>query len=482
MRIVRRIVVLSVLATVLVPAGNADAATRTFPGCRPTLVKCINSVAPGSTIILKTNALIPIPDDLLVKKGMTLVAAKGFKPRIGRAGPSTIIQFELSGSADVTIRGIRFEQVAVHIEARSGTGHTIVFERNRMLYDSGINGDRGYEVFLTPPAKGTITVRGNNISASGSGIEVGGSGGAVTVTGNVVTAPVPADSQIGIGASLGGKGTHTVTIANNLVHHVVGCNCGIVTAIYASAGGSATANARILNNTVADLAVISGNGGHGIAVFTPNDTGHVRAWLFNNIVYNTQSFGYRLDDERVTVTADANAGFGNPFDGFGSHDMNTFFTGDPAFFGPGAGDYRLSAPSPLVNAGETCIPSLPLPRADLAGKFRIAGIAVDLGAYERGSSAPGTVKGVSKSGGSGANNLMGTSGRDVLCGNGGNDIISGFGGGDFLFGGSGKDKVFGGAGSDRIDIRDGKEGNDAAYGEAGSDVCLADAKDKRTSC
>ncbi len=119
------------------------------------------------------------------------------------------------------------------------------------------------------------------------------------MTGNVVTAPVAADSQLGITAVLGGKGTHTVTIANNLVHHVVGCNCGNVTAIGASAGGSATANVRILNNTVADLAVQLGNGGHGIAVYSPSGTAHIRAWLFNNIVL--QHAVLRLSPRRRTA-------------------------------------------------------------------------------------------------------------------------------------------------------------------------------------
>ena len=153
----------------------------------------------------------------------------------------------------------------------------------------------------------------------------------------------------------------------------------------------------------------------------------------------------------------------------------------PAFLDPGTGDYRLGPLSELRNAGVTCIAGLPLPRADAAASFRLAGAAVDVGAYERGSTVEGTVRGVNRSGTDVANRLVGTPGRDILCGLGGKDWLEGRGGGDFLFGGPGRDRGYGGPGRDRIDMRDGA-GGDLAAGGGGRDVCLADPGDVRRSC
>jgi Ca2+-binding RTX toxin-like protein len=155
---------------------------------------------------------------------------------------------------------------------------------------------------------------------------------------------------------------------------------------------------------------------------------------------------------------------------------------DPQFRAPGSGDYRLGAGSPLANVGRTCIPGIPLARSDLGGKFRLAGEAVDIGAYERGSSLSGTVHGVNRTGTNGRNTLRGTRGVDILCGLGGRDVLYGLGARDFLFGGAGPDQAFGGAGADFLDLRDGVKSNDLADGGAGADVCRTDARDRRRSC
>ncbi len=374
--------------------------------------------------------------------------------------------------------------MSIQVEAVTGTGHTLVFSKNRIRFDSGSNGDRGVGLFIASAAKGTITARDNDVSASGSGIEAYGSGGPVVVTGNLVTAPVADDSQLGITAGLGGSGTYPITVANNVMHHIVGCNCGNVTALTVDVRDAASANVRVLNNTIGDLAVAPGNGAEGIAVYdpAPSGTGHVNLWLYNNVVYNTHSIGYRIDADNLTVLGNQNASFGNLADSFGGHSVGFLYTADPMFVAPASGNYRLSATSELTDEGTTCIAGLPIPRSDAAGKLRLAGRGVDMGAYERGSKSSGSVKGVSKSGSNGANTLTGTSGRDVLCGLGGNDKLFGKGGGDFLIGGLGRDKAFGGEGSDRIDLRDLVPGNDRAYGGPGNDVCVTDANDRKFSC
>jgi hypothetical protein len=103
----RRLALLAVLAAWLAPAG--DAAVRTYPGCGATLDACMLAAPAGTTIRLRTNALIPIPDSLNVPKALRLEPAPGFHPKIGRTGSPALLRFSVTASSGgVSIRGITF--------------------------------------------------------------------------------------------------------------------------------------------------------------------------------------------------------------------------------------------------------------------------------------------------------------------------------------------------------------------------------------
>lgn len=76
-------------------------------------------------------------------------------------------------------------------------------------------------------------------------------------------------------------------------------------------------------------------------------------------------------------------------------------------------------------------------------------------------------KGVSRTGGPGADGLVGTAGADTLYGMAGADTLSGGGGHDLLSGDSGGDLIYGGGGNDVID---GGPGRDTLWGGSGADV------------
>lgn len=97
----------------------------------------------------------------------------------------------------------------------------------------------------------------------------------------------------------------------------------------------------------------------------------------------------------------------------------------------------------------------------------------------------GGVPGITKTGGSGDDNLNGGKGDDRLSGEGGDDFISGGGGNDsleggggrdLLQGGEGEDTIFGGHGNDRIegglndDWLGGGDDNDSIMGGPGNDL------------
>jgi Ca2+-binding RTX toxin-like protein len=483
-RVIPKIAVVSVLVALIAPVGPASAVVRTYPGCGATLAACIASSPAGTTIRLRTNALVPIPDNLTITKGLSLVAAKGFHPGIGRTGAPTELTFELGGSADVSIRNIVFRQVQFKIELTTGTGHDIIVGGNRFRMNSGVNGDRAIAVYYTGGSRGALKIRNNDISASGTGINVSVQGGPVTISGNRITAPVIDDSSVGISLEARGTGTVKGTIANNLIHDVAGCYCGFNSALDVRGGDTVTFNVGILNNTIANVGVDPGSSATGITVAPSFAPAHLNARIYNNVVANSYSRGINLYPSATNqVTGDRNNVYGVP-DGnvYGSYDMGTTLNRNPRFKDAAAANYRLRTTSRIANAGVSCVAGYPLPRGDAAGRFRYFGPGIDLGAYERGSTSLGNVRGVSKTGTNSANRMVGTSGRDVLCGLGGNDRLFGRGNGDFLFGGLGRDRVFGGGGNDRIDLQDGVTGNDAADGGPGLDVCRKDANDRRTSC
>ncbi len=481
---IRRFIVVAIAVFALLPAAPGSAAIRTYPGCGATLAACITAAPAGTTIRLRTNALIPIPDALTIPKALNFEAAKGFKPRIGRTGAVAKMSFAVPDSTrGVSIRGIIFRQVEILIAYSTGT-HKTTFSGNTMRVNTGALGDGAFFAFYMLPSKGAAIVRGNDISSSGTGLGVAGGTRSIEVVGNTVTAPSLATSQMGVYVAVSGSGNAHATLANNVVHHVSGCGCPTNSAVIVGATDQAKLSVGILNNTVANTGVSPSGTSIAILVSNPTAPAKIDARVYNNVVANIFGYGLAvLNDPDTTAVGDRNNTTGisitNVINGY---PMGTTLHRDPKFKKPSAGDYRLKPASKLANAGASCVAGYPLARSDAAGRFRFFGPGVDIGAFERGSTAAGSVKGASKTGTNGKNTLNGTSGRDVLCGLGGNDRLVGKSGNDFLFGGLGADKAFGGDGNDRIDLRDGKKGNDSGDGGPGQDVCLRDANDRRTSC
>jgi VCBS repeat-containing protein len=83
----------------------------------------------------------------------------------------------------------------------------------------------------------------------------------------------------------------------------------------------------------------------------------------------------------------------------------------------------------------------------------------------------GVADGITRNGGTGAENLAGSTGEDKIYGNAGNDTLGGGDGADFLSGGTGNDTANGDAGRDTLL---GGAGNDALTGGAGDDYLSGD--------
>ena len=485
-----RVMTSLLLICVVVPAPSAGAATLTFPGCGATFKACVQSAPIGSTIRLKTNNLVPIPaDGLEINKALQIEAVPGYKPKLGRPSESAYLDFGFTTSQDTTVafRGITFKQVFTFVEiAGPADGHRVIFENNRIEndVDSGVNGDVPFGVYFIGDSKGSIVIRNNVVDSPGTGFELTPRGGPVTVTGNNISSTDRTLSSGGIQIYAEGAGTLKTTIASNLIHDVGGCGCGSPNGILIRADDSVALQTRIVNNTISPAPPEDPGAGQvsAIAILAPFDetTATIDARLFNNSISHTHEGLYLEEDEEVVIAGDRNNTFNNiDGDTTGSYDIGTVTHEDPEYVSDT--NFRLASGSPLIDAGQSCITSYPLPRGDAARRFRIAGDAVDVGGYEFDSDKRASVKGRNINGTDSPDELTGTSGVDLICGFEDDDSINGKEKDDFLIGGQGSDEVKGREGNDLIDLVDGAS-LDTGNGGPGNDNCLYDVGDTRIGC
>lgn len=399
-------------------ASPVAAGTVTWSGpaspCGATLQTCIDGAAAGDVVEVATN--VPILEDLTIAKSLTLTAAPGFTPVIGDlhsvllTNPAPLansIRFEhftltrgfvsavqlSSGTFDV---GIQF--LTIH---NNFNGRALIEVRTGQFgpygaLQAGIVGNR-----LTIPAGSqilgarAITLEGGYATSllgliQGNRIDHfdGGQDGAIGVF-NLdadLDVSVVANEIRGSGYNDGvffvqfGEGSSTVRMLDNLVVGQTTDSGAPGSYVLLVDGG--TAAFEVVNNTAAD-------GDNGILVLGRDDLG--ASWggtVANNIVSGMTSTGIALFQPTLTsgvVDNDHNltfdVGFNNFMPGPGT------LSADPLFVG--AGDYRLSDPSPARNSGNDTRVPVDL-TTDLEGNPRIFGGRVDMGAYESASlvSAP----------------------------------------------------------------------------------------------
>ena len=145
--------------------------------------------------------------------------------------------------------------------------------------------------------------------------------------------------------------------------------------------GAEVINCTVVGNHVQGL-------GGGIALQTQNAS--PTAGVYNCIAWGnsarTDSYGEGQQDIRTLSVKEETFTVGvicAPASLLAPFDAVSVITGDPKFTNPDEGDYTLQAGSPAIDAGDE--PPVAGYSVDLAGNSRIAGDAVDLGAYEYGA-------------------------------------------------------------------------------------------------
>lgn len=446
------------------------------------LQDCIDAAAPGDIIHLVAEVL----DDetAVITKSLTLTGSGPTPfPRlrrilVGDGGPAS--------SVDVTIRDVRLIS-RLGVTLMQGADHRVVIDRVAVG-----GGSSDASVTIRAEVSADVSVRRSRLRGVDLdqdpvlGLVASDPDGAVRieVVGNTIEAKGDAQSGSGIELRAEGDGSVRAAIHNNVIHHVGTCNCGASAGVTVLADGPVEAVVDVVGNTIHGLPV------SGIA--QRNDltgAGHLTLRAFGNILSRVV-LGIRLEagaPGSLTYVGGHNDVFasgGVRLDGKPAGSGNLKL--DPRFVKPKQDDLRLRADSPLLDRMPFCPPS-GVAQPDAAGRARLAGALIDLGAFERGA-APAT--GLARTGGSGPDLLVGTPGADILCGLGGGDELIGKGGADALGGGPGVDILVGGTGPDRflagpggdtVCGRDGTRGNDRVDGGPGSDRGTTDAGDRRIS-
>ncbi len=468
-----------------------------FPGgCRSqadvSLQECINDANSGDGIGIETNT--PVVENVTIQnKSLSLIAGSGFHPTI--TGDTTLTA--TGGTVVMDIGGITFGgQVSVNLSG--GTGHTVSVH-NVTINETGADGlinPIALQVDAAVPSSVTVTHSViSNTADFGSGVSLAATNGSGQVAfrfvGDQVTAHGSTRSGGGLGAcACGTGGTVTVAVYNNAFWDLH-CNMCLFRGAAPATIGLATSTdpvqltADVVGNTINDTGFRALSAADAV---TPG--GSLGVFAYNNVFSHVAGSAITLDSSASAspLTLSFNAGR-NDFYAIGLADHlegRSLGSGNlslaPGYVNPSSGNLQLRAASPLINKGIVCSPG-GVADPDAAGRHRLQGPTVDLGAYERGATAP---TGVVLVGTAGPDALTGTSGADIICGMGGNDTISGLGGNDYLDGGGGNDSIIGGPGADRLNggpgndtlcAKDGVVGNDTLNGGSGTDGYRADPGD-----
>jgi len=388
-------------ALTLLIASSSFASTILVPQDQPTIQAAINAANPGDTVLVAPG-FYPENIDFL-GKAITLTSSDGPESTVidgGQLAPVAVFQ---SGETTKSIlSGFTLQDGMGTFEfSYSGGGIFIANSsptvRQNIVQQNNAGSGGGIAVQFGSPILAQNTIVGNN-AQFGGGIYILGDSSA-KVRGNIVIGNYGSSAGGGIGLF----GAGDVLVENNIFHAnssdteggglwmVNEADEAIVDNLFAadtapsgseiySLVPSSAKGYRMVNNTIvaddssADAAVIA-DGFNQNAIIANNaifTSSHQTALLCNPIYQ---------DGPPLVGFNDAYSSTGLAYDGScaGYSGTRGNIASNPQFVGPLNGNFRLSATSPAINAGHN---SPSLPPKDLAGRPRVVGGTVDMGAYE----------------------------------------------------------------------------------------------------
>jgi hypothetical protein len=405
------------------PAAN-DAGSGTEAVPWRTILKAVKTARAGETVLIKRgtypeneSGAVAVAFSGTAGSPITFAAYPGDERQVIVSGAT----FRIAGRSHVVVRGLKVTNVTTTTSARGfsiegpGTNITLSGNETYATYSSGIGVwgvpwgvdptnyqhlfnitiennlirracDGGYNEFITV-ANGVngVIVRNNELTESGN-TALGGEGIDFKegVFGGQISGNYVHDLQkVGIyldaaGVGIGPGGVEDIDISGNRVRNIATGEAILVS----TEGPGNVRNIRLFNN------VVQGAFKNGLVLYRhPVGTGTATGVTFiNNTAYANTRYGVRIEWPAATgIVARNNLGYLN---GYGDLSVaaGTVVTVDhnlsgtnPLFLDALAGDFRLLAGSPAIDAGS---PS-GAPSVDIAGTTRPQGPAFDIGAFER---------------------------------------------------------------------------------------------------
>lgn len=391
------------------------------PADEPTIQSAIDAATTGSRVVVAPG--VYVENINFLGKGITVVSESGPGTTIiDGGGAGSVVTFASGEGRDALLEGFTIRNGfagfsppnfgdggGVYVGFSSPTIRGNIITNNRACAGGGITA-----AFASPRIeRNDINLNsqaGCSGGVGGGGISIRGAAQA-EIIGNVIAnnttfadggglslfaagTPTIRDNEIkGNSASQGGG----IWMVNFSDAEIVG---NVITANHASQGGgiwwlvvSGARGPRVLNNTIVDNDSELGSGIYA-------DGYDAQTEVVNNIVYaheaQTALYCGDFNDRNPPVL-----GFNDVFSPSGSAygglcaglDPPGSISADPEFLCTFAGDFRPTAGSPVIEAGDGSVPGLP--ETDIAGKPRVVdgnndGAAViDMGAYEFDPEDPG---------------------------------------------------------------------------------------------
>lgn len=411
------VVVALVAVAAAAPAARGQ---TTWPGVAPcdgTLQACIAAAASGDVIEVATDG--PIAESVeIFGKSLTLRAAAGFTPVFTPPGLDAIEAFGGDVAVTVVIEGLTVEDAFIAGYQVGGGTFDLTIRGNTVRATDVGHDHRGIVVaslagFGTPDGPTVFEIADNTIDFSFPGGDV--IGGIVVrdlagpTTGAIVGNTIAMDGTGGLAGAVeivNGAPALAVDVLRNRID-ATGLNGGVIVRQSDAAGSTA---ARVVGNLIVgaldltgpqpggiSLLVTAGSGDFTVVNNTVADNdsgvvvdgaaGAIAGVLANNVVAGNTSTGIDVAAAvAATFTNDHNLLFGNGPDSFVAGPGTLF--ADPLFVG--GDDYHLQPASPAIDAGDDADVPADV-TTDLDGQPRIAGAAVDIGAFEA-PPPPGTIQ------------------------------------------------------------------------------------------
>ena len=377
------------------------------PADQPTIQAGINAAGNGDTVLVAPGTYTENVN--FMGKAITVRSSGGAKATIiDGGGAGSVVTFSSGETLKSVLKGFTitnghalFGGGGIEISSSSPTIVSNVIKNN-----SACNGD-GIEVSFGSPMILRNKIIGNKQSGcsggtGGGGIEIGGAA-AAQVIGNVIENNDAGNGIGGGGISLFAGGTPT--IMNNIFKRNTNVTTGGAISMYNFSDAIVVQNLFIQNSSPQGGAVYylvpsGANGptlvnntffnntastGMGSAVYA-NDFDRP-SHLYNNIIDaisgQTAVFCANLNSNTPPLffNNDVFASGGTNYGGICADQTgsNGNISGDPMFVKV-PNNLRVQSGSPAINAGDNSAPDLP--KKDRAGKPRLVGGTVDMGAYE----------------------------------------------------------------------------------------------------